>query len=309
MVSGRAGMREVWSLPEADVRAGRRALWWSVGPEGELAVLLVHRRYLRRGGARGWVGLRPRGPFDGELVTLTAPGKQRTPLNGIRENPGHLALLPGGRLLLAGGRCRRGEADGAWEPNAVVYSAEGKPTGAFCIGDDVPVLVTDRSGGIWTAYGDEGIYGSHPESRAGLAGWDSDGRVTWRPRGRLPDRPLQGCTAATDGDRVWLVWYSGTGSGTFLTRITPSTGEVVSRPGPVHAPDEFAVRGNRAVMAVRNHNRPSVELVRAESDGAGWAVTDRRAVRLPGRVVMHCGQGRDGFLWLRAGNTFLRTRA
>ncbi|MFD8588265.1 hypothetical protein ACFV1B_01700 [Streptomyces sp. NPDC059637] len=146
-------------------------------------------------------------------------------------------------------------------------------------------------------------------NRAGLAGGDSDGRVTWRLRGRLPDRPLQGCAAATDGDRVWLVRYSGTGSGTFLPRITSSTGEVVSRPGPVHAPDGFAVRGNRAVLAVRNHNRPSAELVRAESDDAGRAVTDRRAVRLPGRVVMHCGQGRDGFLWLRAGNTWLRTRA
>ncbi len=207
MVSGRAGMREVWSLPEADVRAGRRALWWSVGPEGELAVLLVHRRYLRRGGARGWVGLRPRGPFDGELVTLTARGKQRTPLNGIRENPGHLALLPGGRLLLAGGRCRRGEADGAWEPNAVVYSAEGKPTGAFCIGDDVPVLVTDRSGASGPRTATRGFTAAIP--RAGQA-WRA-GTPTAASRGAPgAGSPTGPCRAARPPPTATGCGWSGT---------------------------------------------------------------------------------------------------
>ncbi|TJZ59366.1 hypothetical protein FCH28_01545 [Streptomyces piniterrae] len=190
----------------------------------------------------------------------------------------------------------------------MVFSASGTPEGEFCIGDDIPALVTDCHGGIWTAHGDEGIYGGHPESAAGLAGWNTEGHAMWSPQGRLPDAPLEGCTAATEGERVWLVWFSGPG-GTFLSRITPSTGEVTSYPSPVPQPDGFAVRGNRAVLTVRDHNRRSVQLIRAELDGTTWTVTSRRRLRVPGRVVLHCGQGRDGFLWLRTGNTWLRVEA
>ncbi|GAA2568031.1 MULTISPECIES: hypothetical protein [Streptomyces] len=105
------------------------------------------------------------------------------------------------------------------------------------------------------------------------------------------------------------VRYSGNRSGTFLTRIIPSTGEVTSYPSPVRAPDGFAVRGRRAVLTRRDHNRRSVELTRAEFDGTTWTVTDRRALDVPGRVVLRCGQGRDGTLWLRAGDTWLRIEA
>ncbi|MFJ8948021.1 hypothetical protein ACIRG4_33040 [Streptomyces sp. NPDC102395] len=105
----------------------------------------------------------------------------------------------------------------------------GEQEATFCIGDDIPALVTDCGGSIWTAYGDEGIYGGHPESAAGPAGWSAEGQATWAPEGRLPDMPLEGCTAATEGDRVWLIWNSGSRrGGAFLTRITPSTGEVTS---------------------------------------------------------------------------------
>ncbi|MEV5764445.1 hypothetical protein AB0L34_07710 [Micromonospora sp. NPDC052213] len=127
------------------------------------------------------------------------------------------------------------------------------------------------------------------------------------PGSCLPDLPLQGCTAATEGDQVWLVWNSGSSrAGTFLTRVTPSTGEVTSWPSPVHGPDGFAVRGNRAILTRRDHNQRSVEVVSAELVDATWSVTDRRRMRVPGRVVLHCGQGRDGSLWLRAGNDWLR---
>ncbi|WP_229868170.1 hypothetical protein [Streptomyces chryseus] len=165
--------------------------------------------------------------------------------------------------------------------------------------------MTDHGGSIWTAYGDEGIYGGHPQAAAGLAGWSTEGRAVWTPDGRLPDLPLEGCTAATDGDQVWLVWYSGSRrGGTFLTRITPSSGEVTSWRSPVRNPDGFAVHGSRAVLTRRDHNRRSTEVVHAELVGGAWSVTGRRRIRVPGRVVMRCGQGRDGVLWLRAGDTW-----
>ncbi|MGC0334298.1 hypothetical protein RKD23_007288 [Streptomyces sp. SAI-170] len=305
-------MQKVWKLPATDLLAGRRPLWWTVGPAGELAVLLVQRKQLRRNRyVKGWPGWSPKVPFDGVLVIRRADGSvQRHLLEGIRVRPGHIALLPGPRLLVAGGRALKGSA-GSWEPNAVVVSLEsGEQEDTFCIGDDIPALVTDHRGRIWTAHGDEGIYGEHPQSAAGLTGWSSEGEAVWAPQGRLPDTPLQGCTAATEDDRVWLVWYSGSRrGGTFLTRITPSTGEVTSWPSPLPNPDGFAVRGRRAVLMKRAHNLSATEVVRAELVGDTWSVTGRRKASVPGRVVMRCGQGRDGLLWLRAGDTWLRIEA
>ncbi|MFC9583665.1 hypothetical protein ACFVJ8_12675 [Streptomyces yangpuensis] len=197
-----------WRLPSSDVRAGRRALWWTVGPDGELAVMAVQRRCLSRGKyPRGWIGWRPETPFDGELVITSEEEQRRNPVEGIDIRPSHLALLPGCGFLLVSGRSHR-DAKGDWRENAVVYSPEGRRRRAFCLGDDISALVTDRRGGIWTAYGDEGIYGGHPESAADLAGWNTRGVPMWAPRGRFPDWPLEGCTTATEGESVWLVWYT-----------------------------------------------------------------------------------------------------
>ncbi|WP_372346060.1 hypothetical protein [Streptomyces sp. KL116D] len=274
-------------------------------------MLLVHRRHLDRSRhVKGWIGRGPSVPFSAELVTITGQQERRTVVKDIRVRPSHLARLPDSRFLLVGGRTLRSEAGDAWQTNAVVFSPSGTPEAEFCVGDDIPALVTDARGGIWTAYGDEGIYGGHPESAAGLAGWNLQGQAVWAPAGRLPDHPLEGCTAATESERVWLVWYSGSGKGgTFLTRITPETGDVVSYPSPVSGPDGFAVRGHRAVLTRRHHNKRSVELTRVELRGTDWTVVSRRTLRVPGRVVMHCGQGRDGFLWLRAGDAWLRVEA
>ncbi|WP_020123613.1 hypothetical protein [Streptomyces canus] len=296
-----------WRLSPKDVQAGWRALWWSVGPVGELAVMLVQRRCLSRGKyPRGWIGWRAETPFDAELVIASGQEQRRIRVEGIDMWPSHLALLPGSRFLLASGRTCR-DAEGSWWKNAVVYSAEGRPEGAFCLGDDIPALVTDPSGGIWSAYGDEVIYGNHPESGAGLAGWNTRGVVTWAPEGRLPDGPLEGCTAATEGEVVWLVWYSA--KGTFLTRITPSTGEVASYCSSVKNPDGFAVRGTRVVLTGRDHYKRSTTVTRAELVGDGCVAVCQERVRVPGRVVMKCGQGRDGTLWLRAGRTWVRIEA
>ncbi|MFF9764668.1 hypothetical protein ACF1G4_35090 [Streptomyces caelestis] len=303
-------VHKVWSVPAADIAQRRKALWWSVGPAGELSVLLVHRRYLEHiPSIKGWVGWIPKGTFTGELVTVTGQEERRTTVENIGGRPSHLALLPDSRFLLVSGRASLDRTNGLWAPNAVVYSASGTPGGEFCIGDDIPVLVTDRHGRVWTAYGDEAICGEHRESGAGLAGWDTDGRAIWLPQGRLPSHPLEGCTAATDGDQVWLVWYAGGRHGTFLTRTTPSTGEVTTHPSPVRDPDGFAFRGNRAVLTRRHHNQRTVELTRAELDGTTWTVTDHRVLDVPGRVVVRCGQGRDGTLWLRTGDTWLRIEA
>lgn len=306
-----AAVHQVWRLPATDAVRGLRALWWTVGPAYALAVMLVHRRYLDRSRyPRGWVGWRPEVPFTGELVTNIGQEERRLPVEDIRMWPSHLALLPDSRFLLVSGRTFRMETENLWRSNAVVFSPSGTPEAEFCVGDDIPALVTDIHGGIWTAYGDEGIYGGHPESGGGLAGWNTKGHAVWAPEGRLPGHPLEGCTAATENEQVWLVWYGAVSpSGTYLTRITPATGKVLSYASPVPQPDGFAVRGDRAVFTRRDHNRRTVELIRAERQGTAWTVTSRRRLRVPGRAVLRCGQGRDGNLWLRTGNTWLRIEA
>ncbi|MEO3746932.1 hypothetical protein [Plantactinospora sp. B5E13] len=304
-------MQVVWEPSATGLSQERRPLWWTVGPSGELGVLFVDRRRLTKiSYVRGWPGWLPRLPFDGVFVIRHPDGSlQHRAVEAIPELPRHVALLPDARLLLAGGRTGRDDA-GAWRPNASVYSVEGERLTSFCIGDHIDVLLTDHAGSIWTAYGDEGIYGSHPQSAAGLAGWSDQGQVVWTPDGRLPDWPLAGCAAATEGHYVWLAWYAGNrNSDTFLSRINPLTGEVVSWLSPVPSPDGLAVRGNRAILTRRNHNERSTEVFRAELVDGSWAVTDRHNTQVPGRVVLWCGQGRDGHLWLRTGDTWLRVEA
>ena len=310
-MSATVAMQKVWEPSMADLSAGRCPLWWTVGPSGALAVLLVDRRHLRQiPYIKGWVGWIPEVPFGGVLVIRHADGSvQRRTIEAIPMRTSHIALLPDARLLIVEGRARRDDT-GSWTPNASVLSPEGEQQTTFCIGDDIDVLVTDQGGAIWAAYGDEGIYGGHPQSAAGLAGWTDRGQVAWAPNGRLPEWPLAGCAAATEDDRVWLAWYSSIGNGgTFLTRIMPLTGEVTSWRSPVPSPDGLAVRGNRAVLTRRNHNERSTEVFRAELVGDSWIVTDRRKTAVPGRVVLRCGQGRDGLLWLRTGDVWLRIEA
>lgn len=304
-------LEQVWRPSVADLRPKGRPLWWTIGPAGELAVLFVRRKYLSRfSSIAGWVGWIPTRPFDAILVVRHADGAvEHRNIDEISVRPSHIGLLPDGRLLIAGGRARKDET-GAWADNAVVYSHAGNPEVSFCIGDDIDVLVTDSTGSLWTAYGDEGIYGSHPQSSGGLAGWSDHGQSIWTPDGRLPEWPLAGHAAATEADYVWLVWYASARDGdTFLTRITPLTGEVTSWVSPVSSPDGFAVRGNRAVLTRRKHNEREIEVVHAELADGTWTVTERQRTPVPGRVVMRCGQGRDGVLWLRAGKAWLRTEA
>ena len=51
---------------------------------------------------------------------------------------------------------------------------------------------------------------------------------------------------------------------------------------------------------------PTAFVTRAELDGTTWTVTDQRVLDVPRRVVLRCGQGRDGTLWLRTRDTWLR---
>jgi hypothetical protein len=307
--SSDADFAHVWRLPAADTARGMRALGWCTGPGGELAVLLVEDRYLQHHASMaGWIGHLAPAPFPGELVTVTGDGTRRTPFaHGPAHGTGRLALLPDGRFVVSAGRTRRTGPVGPWSPTGRLFSPTGVHEGDLCLGDDIATLIADRHGRLWTSHGDEGIFGGHPESGTGFAAWDSSGRSLWTAARGKPVGALQGLAAATEGDDVWLLWEAASRShGTLLTRIDPATGRTANCPSPVERPDGLAVLGDRAVFSRRDHNKPDVTLTRARRDGDTWTVTGRQRLRLPGNVVLHCGQGRDGTLWLRAGDTWSR---
>ncbi|MYS09028.1 hypothetical protein GTW71_21905, partial [Streptomyces sp. SID6041] len=147
--------------------------------------MLVHERNLQRSPhIRGWVGWHVVAPCDGVLVVVSDGLERRTPVTGIDVHTSHLGLLSWSRFLLVSARTSR-DRSGTWDPNAIVYSPGGYPTSHLCIGDDIEHVLTDREGGIWTSYGDEGIHGRHPGSSEGLARWDTDGVQTWGPLGSV----------------------------------------------------------------------------------------------------------------------------
>ncbi|MFI6154128.1 hypothetical protein ACIBCA_15715 [Kitasatospora sp. NPDC051170] len=295
MIPGK-DLAEVWRLPEEERRAGRRAVAWTVGPAGELAVLLVPQEFVAPAGS--WPSVKP--PFDGEVVVLGERGERRVPLTGVGVVPHHLALLPGRRVLLA--EYRAEESVGGWKPNGVVYGPDGAPVRELSLGDDIPALVTDRGGRIWMAYGDEGIYGDHPLAAAGLRGVDAEGEVVWSPdHERLPGYPLEGLAGATEGRHTWLAWYPGS-TESHLTRIDPEDGSSSTVPSPVREPAGFAVRGPEGVFLSRGGELTRHLLVGKKK----WKQTGKRKVE---GGVDHRAHGRDGVLWFRSGDVWYRVAA
>ncbi|WP_221354276.1 hypothetical protein [Streptomyces beigongshangae] len=92
--------------------------------------------------------MRPDLPFTAELVIIKGHEEQRIAVKDIQMWPSHLALLPDRRFLLVSSRTSRSAAEDLWKPNTVLFSPSGTPEAEFCVGDDIPALVTDSGGSI-----------------------------------------------------------------------------------------------------------------------------------------------------------------
>ncbi|WP_051837831.1 hypothetical protein [Streptomyces sp. NRRL WC-3742] len=119
--------------------------------------------------------------------------------------------------------------------------------------------------------------------------------------------PLGGSAGATEEAAAWLAWYSHKGA--FLSRVDPASGDITSYRNPLRRIDGIAVRGTRMLLTHQFHNRPVLELSRAELIDDAWVVSTQEKLRLPDQVVMCCAQGRDGVLWLRVGDSWTQVEA
>jgi hypothetical protein len=73
--------------------------------------------------------------------------------------------MPGGRLLVAGARCR-------WrrhgpDRNGVLYDADGQVVSEHVLGDGIGHVLATSTGQVWIGYFDEGIYGNYGWGQAG----------------------------------------------------------------------------------------------------------------------------------------------
>ncbi|GAB3275110.1 hypothetical protein [Kineosporia babensis] len=291
---------EFWSLPQSD----SRALWWSISPEGHLGIVLVHQRFLYPPEeSPGWTSPRPRLPFEASLLIVTEKGARQTPLPDLDFNPFELTLLAQDRFVVTGSLWT--DPDRRGHPTAIEGSVggAGRTVDPHGFGSDIPAAIGDTGGRLWTLHGDQGIFGFEPWSQPGLVGWHPDGRHFWTPQGRMPGVG-NGISLATENDYVWALYHAGAPIHT--ARVTPATGDVISYPTEAHRYSGFAVRGTRALFSTRHRNDPTIlTLTRARLWDGLWVETDHHNVKLPGAVHLHSHQGRDGVLWLRAGDTWL----
>jgi hypothetical protein len=120
--------------------------------------------------------------------------------------------LPGGEILVVGGRCWRHD-DGTAEHNAHVYDERGSLQRAFTLGDGIGHVQTTSAGAIWVGYFDEGVFGNFgwndPIGSPGIVVFDAAGRVTWHfePGGGISD--ISDCYALNVADReTWSCYYT-----------------------------------------------------------------------------------------------------
>ncbi|MEV7558628.1 hypothetical protein [Streptomyces sp. NPDC089795] len=119
--------------------------------------------------------------------------------------------------------------------------------------------------------------------------------------------PLGGSAGATEEAVAWLAWHSPEGS--ILSRVDPATGDVSTYRNPLGDTDGIAVRGTRMLLSHPFHDRPGVELSRAKLVDGTWVITAQEKLRPPEPVGRRCVQGRDGVLWIRAGDSWTQIEA
>ena len=169
-----------------------------------------------RGGGVGFAGSRALWPVRARVAAYDPALFSVIQVSRLRLARPTVQPLPGGAVLLVGARCQW-RADGA-DPNAVIYSANGKKVAEAVLGDGIEHVMTDTSGHVWVGYFDEGIAGSNgwggdgaePIGRCGLARLTPELKTIWRFRDdKVPFGEITDCYALNiDGESAWTSYYT-----------------------------------------------------------------------------------------------------
>jgi len=271
----------------------------SVGPGGEAILLLVDRADL--------AALTPRTP-DGSFALTRAPHPygatilvtdgsavlQRTDCELQTAYPG-VQPLPGGELLVAGGRCSRFE-DGTYERNALILGPGGEPRRDFLLGDGIQSMQTAVDGSIWVSYFDEGVYGNFgwgaggetpaPVGAAGLVRFDADGTRMWEFATPAGVGPIDDCYALNvAADAAWAYYYSD-----FPLARVGAGDEVRAWSTPVAGACAVAVGGDHALL-LGGYSAAGERCVVCAFDGAQLRPVDEFRLKLPRRSRTIVGRG------------------
>lgn len=121
----------------------------------------------------------------------------------------HFIRPLGTGFLLLGARCRYYSKDNV-ENNALLISADGNFTKAFCLGDGIEDCITTTDNRIITSYFDEGVFGNYgwvnPIGNSGLIVWNDDGNIIWKNE----KYDICDCYAINidTSNRLWFYYYT-----------------------------------------------------------------------------------------------------
>jgi hypothetical protein len=142
--------------------------------------------------------------FDGTLDQIELP-----PLDVAFP---FVDVFPDGRVLVAGARSTWRDAND-YDRNGLVIDPHTGLVKEVLLGDGIHDLAIDSTGGVWVAYGDEGIYGNfgwgppngpEPVGAAGLVCFSQDGNKLWE----FPsDRTMSDCYALNISEGEVSIYY------------------------------------------------------------------------------------------------------
>ncbi len=123
----------------------------------------------------------------------------------------HFIRLVENDMMLVGRRCQYRNSSGA-EHNVLFINRDTQQFQTYCFGDGIETVAVTKSGHIYTAYCDEGIFGSNgweaPIGASGLAKWNKQGERLFENDCRK--YLIDSCYAiAVDSqDDLWFYYYS-----------------------------------------------------------------------------------------------------
>jgi hypothetical protein len=201
----------------SDVIGSKRIISSSAGPNGDAVLLAVEKKFEKDpfGKNKQKFGIfpltKPRRAYPAVFIRCDGRSTQKTELADVGIAYPFIQPLPGGEILIVGGRCdfRNGDP----EQNAAVYGPDGALRRQFVLGDVINGVQTTSDGMIWVAYFDEGVFGNFgwkkPMGAAGLVCFDRFGKIKWNYQPPAGFDIIVDCYSFNVcADSVWACYYT-----------------------------------------------------------------------------------------------------